>query len=134
MRKILISFFVVVVIFLIFAPSAFAAIVPDCTGEEIPKGGGNLCTIKDLLGKDGLIDNGIDFMLFYLAIPLATLSIAIAGFKLIMSGANPGERDKAKKIMWYAIIGLLIAFTAWLIIDLILKALISGNFNPPLEP
>jgi len=36
--------------------------------------------------------------------------------------------------MWYAIIGLLIAFTAWLIIDLILKALISGNFNPPLEP
>ena len=103
------------------------------------------CTLDDLfktdpgaiMGEgDGLIARVIDFALFYLVVPLATISIAVAGFRMIVGGDKPGERDKAKEIMLSVVIGIVVAFGAWLIINTVLKFLVAGNdgnFNPPIE-
>src|SRR3989344_1841397 len=77
------------------------------------------CTLNDLfktdpgaiMGEgDGLIARVIDFALFYLVIPLATISIAVAGFRMIIGGDKTGERDKAKEIMLSVLIGVVGAF------------------------
>lgn len=101
----------------------------------VPCEGADDCNIDSLIGSgDSLLNRIVDFLLFYVAIPLATLSIAIAGFKIIIFADKPSERDATKKILWYAIIGLLLAFAAWLLVDVVLTGLVDDNvFNPPLE-
>lgn len=128
-------------LFVIFAAltPAVAIAAGDDGGLLLPKcpviNGIERCEVGHLIGADNsLLSNIIKFLLLYLAVPLATLSIAIAGFKFILSGSDPAQRESAKKIFWYAFLGLLIAFAAWLIVDTILKALVDDTvFNPPLE-
>lgn len=137
----------IVSVFILSSPFALAEegddgnlLLPDCPTETVqfPDGTTKIiekCGINELIGSENsLLHNLITFLLLYIAIPLATLSIAIAGFKFILSGSNPGQRESAKKIFWFAFIGLLIAFAAWLIVDTIIEALVEkDNFNPPLN-
>lgn len=70
-----------------------------------------------------LINNVVSFILFKLAIPIAAIMFAYAGFLLITSGGEVSKRDKAKKIFLNVAIGLIIAATAWLIVNTILTTL-----------
>lgn len=58
---------------------------------------------------------------------LAVLAFAIAGFKILTSGGSPGARQEGIKIIRNTIIGLLIVFGAWIIIDVLLSSL-AGTF------
>ncbi|MEK7487981.1 MAG: hypothetical protein AAB598_01515 [Patescibacteria group bacterium] len=60
---------------------------------------------------------------------LAVLAFAIAGFKILTSGGSPGARQEGIKIIRNTIIGLLIVFGAWIIIDTILTSLAGTFFN-----
>jgi len=78
-----------------------------------------------------LINRLVVFGLF-LVIPIGTISIAIAGFKLILFSDNEGERKKAKDIIKWVVIGMVMALAAWLIIDTIVDALVNREqFTPP---
>lgn len=57
---------------------------------------------------------------------IATLMIAYAGILLITSPINAENRTKAKNMLTNAVIGLVIALSAWLIIDFVMKALYNG--------
>jgi len=66
-----------------------------------------------------LINKVITFILFYMALPIAAIMIAYAGF-LLITAAGGEQKTKAKNIFFNAVIGLVIAAAAWLIIRTLL--------------
>lgn len=65
-----------------------------------------------------------------LAVVVATIIIAWAGFLYIASSTNPESRSKANKMLLSAVIGLMIVLSAWLIVDFVMKTLYGGQFGP----
>ena len=69
-----------------------------------------------------LVNNIINFILYFMAIPIAAIMFAYAGFLMVTAGGEAaGARTKAKGIFTNAVIGLVIAAACWLIIKLILS-------------
>lgn len=62
----------------------------------------------------------IDFLLYTIAMPLAAVAFAYAGFLYLTAGPNPGNVGKAKKIFLNVLWGLIIALAAWLIVNTLL--------------
>ncbi len=67
-----------------------------------------------------LIQNVLNFLLKYLALPLAAIMFAYAGFELITSGGETEKRNKAKRIFINVAIGLFFIAGAFLIVKTIL--------------
>lgn len=67
-----------------------------------------------------LINNVINFLLFRLALPIAAISFAYAGFLLVTSGGSESKKTEAKNIFTGVAIGFIIAVAAWLIVNTIL--------------
>jgi hypothetical protein len=59
----------------------------------------------------------------YLAVLFATFTFAYAGFRILVSSGNPGERNAAKSMMWNAVLGIIFSLVAWLIVQFILTNL-----------
>src|SRR3989338_9626672 len=71
-----------------------------------------------------LINKFINFILFKLAVPIAAIMFAYAGFSMIVPGGESASaRTKAKHIFTNAVIGLVIAVAAWLIVKTLLTIL-----------
>ncbi|MBP6912280.1 MAG: hypothetical protein KBB88_03730 [Candidatus Pacebacteria bacterium] len=70
-----------------------------------------------------MLNGIISFLLFDLAMPLAALMFAYAGFLYLTSGVKPEQREKAKKLIGNIITGLVLALAAWLIVHTILTSL-----------
>ena len=96
------------------APKAFAGTpdifgdVPDIGGVDATDTGAVRTAILDILGT----------VLSFLAL-IAVIVIVIAGIRLILSQGEETEKDKAKKTIFYAIIGLVVIFLAQAIVGLI---------------
>jgi hypothetical protein len=70
-----------------------------------------------------LINNIVNFLLFTLALPLAAILFAYAGFLFMFSGMQPEQRTKAKKIFGNVAFGFILAVAAWVIVHTILTIL-----------
>ena len=71
-----------------------------------------------------LVNKVINFILYYMAIPIAAMMFAFAGFLMVTAGGEAvGARTKAKNIFTNTLIGLILAAACWLIIKLILSIL-----------
>ena len=68
-------------------------------------------------------NNIINFLLYYLAAPIAVLMFMWAGFIFIFHSDNPGEISKAKGIFRNVVVGFVLALAAFLVIKLILLGL-----------
>ncbi len=94
--------------------------IPDqlvpCSGVD--------CTVCNLY--DG-VHNIIDFLLFAITLPLAVVAIIAGGVMLLISGGSEERVSRGKSILSYAIIGILIAFSAWVIVNTILNTLAFQN-------
>ena len=92
-------------------------VLEECSGIKV-------CGWPELVR---LINEIIQFVFFLTSI-IATLSIAYAGWLFLTSGDNEGNRTKAKGIMWNTVVGIIIIFTGWIVVQFILKSLgvISG--------
>ena len=87
----------------------------------VPCTEGKQCNLNMLML---LIDNIIKFIILKLAVPIAAIMFAYAGFLLITSGGESSEaKSKAKGIFLNTLLGLLIVLGAWLIISTILAIL-----------
>jgi len=73
-----------------------------------------------------LIQNIINFAIG-LSIPIAAVLFAWAGILYFTSGANPSNKEHAKKIFGSALLGFLIAITGWLVVNTVLHALLDGG-------
>ncbi|MEZ6209461.1 MAG: pilin [Candidatus Paceibacterota bacterium] len=78
------------------------------------------CTFDSVLAA---INNVIDFLIYYMVIPIAAIVIMVAGFMYLTSGANPEKRKKARKMLLNLVIGLVLALAAWIIVKFILDGL-----------
>jgi len=65
-------------------------------------------------------DKIVDFTLLYLVIPLAILLIVVGGAILLTAAGSPEKVRSGKTILKTTIIGLVIIFAAWLIVNTIL--------------
>ena len=67
-----------------------------------------------------LVDGFLTF-LWWLSLALFPLMIVIAGFYFITAAGNPAQIEKAKGIILYSVIGLLVIIVAKALIDFFLK-------------
>ncbi|MEK7452702.1 MAG: hypothetical protein AAB614_00540 [Patescibacteria group bacterium] len=86
----------------------FAALVPCGTTPSNP------CTICHLYI---LVQGIINFLMWDIAPTLGVLVIAWGGFKILTAGGNPAGKQAGYKAITSAMIGLLIVFSAWIIIN-----------------
>ncbi len=84
------------------------------------------CTLCDLWH---LASNVINFISFNLAIPLATLLFVAAGVIFLISGGSEEKVGLARSIFTNTVIGLVIIFCSWMLIDTLLKTIATGTFS-----
>lgn len=120
-----ILFAVIVALSLVQGSVAFAqsSLQPNCDAT-LPVGQPGSC---DAGAAVSFVKRLIDLM-FYIAIPLAAIFIGYGGFVMMTAAGNPGKFDDGKKIMTATVIGIAIAFGAWLIVTA-LNAFIAGPFQ-----
>ena len=70
-----------------------------------------------------LINNIINFILKYMAVPIAALGFTYAGFELVTSGGSTEKRGVAKKVFTNTALGLACVAGAWLIVKTLLSIL-----------
>lgn len=70
-----------------------------------------------------LVNNVLKFVLFKLAMPIAAIMFAWAGFLMVTAGGSTERVGKAKRIFTNVAIGFIIAVIAWLIVRTILAIL-----------
>lgn len=111
--------------FALLAPQAFAQGIPVST---CPGGGFSaLCLGASDLGK--VITNGINF-LFVVAAMLALVFLIIGGVKWLTSQGEKEGVNKARETIVAAIVGLVIIFLSYLIVNFVLNLFVGVNlFN-----
>lgn len=89
--------------------------------------GSDACTISDFFI---MLTRIFDFIVWYIATPLAVLMLTIGGVMILISAGNPNLAGLGKKILWVSVIGLVLVFGSWLIVSFILGALgYKGAWN-----
>jgi len=73
------------------------------------------------------ISNIINFISFNLSLPVAALLFIIAGILFVVAGSDEKKVDLAKTIFKNTVIGLVIIFCSWLLIDTLFKTLVDTN-------
>ena len=80
----------------------------------------NNCGIQDFFTMLGNIYN---FIAKNIAGPLAIVAIIVGGTMILISAGNPGLAKQGKQVLLLAIIGLILTYGSYLIINTLLKAL-----------
>ena len=73
------------------------------------------------------VNNLTDFLMKDIALPAAVLLIAIGGIVLLTSGSSETRVTLGKTILTSALIGIVIVFLAWIMVDTIVKVLTGKN-------
>ena len=101
---------------------SFAAILP-----LVQCGTGNtMCTTCDFFQ---LIHRVIQFGFLFLLLPATAIAFLIGGVLMLTAGGNETNITRAKSILWNTLIGILIAFASWAIVNTIISTLASGEIN-----
>jgi hypothetical protein len=96
-------------VFLFLIPNFVQADLVPCGGSGEPP-----CEICHLFV---MLDTIIDFVLFYIIFPLATLLLIIGGGMFVLSAGNPQKINNAKSILFSTIFGLVIIFSSWMLVN-----------------
>lgn len=94
-----------------------AGVIPCGLRQDDPDQPGDQTKQCQLCHLFVLLDNIVDFVLFKIVLPLATLLLVIGGILFIFSAENPENVTKGRAILTSVVIGLIIIFAAWLIIN-----------------
>lgn len=97
---------------------ALAKLVPDCSGAG--------CGWSDLIQ---LAINVINFIVKIVVPPVAGLLIVWGGIILLTSGGNEQRVGEGKKIITNVVIGLIIVYTSWLVVNTLLNVLTNYVVN-----
>ena len=80
----------------------------------------------DLFGAEGIINNITNTLLFVTG-ALAVVMLIIGGIRYAVSGGNSASVTAAKNTILYALVGLIIAFLAFAIVNFVLGSLTTGG-------
>ena len=81
---------------------------------------------EDLFGPFGVFKQVTNTILYIVGI-VAVIMLIIGGIKYVISGGDSKKVTDAKNTVLYAIIGLVIAFLAFAIVNFVISALPSSN-------
>ncbi len=124
-----------ILIFVLFsmamATAAFAQTGIDVSGVTDTGGGGLVtCTGPDCNFCHLVLSaNKIISFIMVIATILATIMLAVSGFKLTAARGNPAALKEARQRVINFFIGVLLVFSAWYIIDTLMKVLISPTLS-----
>jgi len=111
----------IIFLVLLLLPSlVFAKGLVPCGGP-----GEQMCDFCDFAT---LVNNVVRFLTLYLIAPAGTVAMIIAGIMLMMAAGDPGRLEKGKSIFRQALWGMVIAFAAWLVVDLVLGNLLQPGY------
>jgi hypothetical protein len=79
----------------------------------------------DLFGVGGTITAVVNILLYVVGL-LSVIMIIVGGIRYVISGGNSAAVSAAKNTVLYAIVGLVVAFLAYAIINFVLDALTGG--------
>ena len=82
----------------------------------------------DLFGDTGVFKQVTNTILYIVGI-IAVIMLIIGGIKYVVSGGDSKKVTDAKNTVLYAIIGLVIAFLAFAIVNFVISALPSSDKN-----
>jgi len=97
-------------------------------GEPIVPCGGERQPECDFNQGVHLVGHIISFLL-YCAVLIAAIAFTVAGFKYVTAAGNESQVKEAHNIFKNVAVGLIIALSAWLIVDTILKALANQGYS-----
>ena len=83
---------------------------------------------KDLFGDTGVFKQVTNTILYIVGI-IAVIMLVIGGIKYVVSGGDAKKVTDAKNTVLYAIIGLIIAFLSYAIVNFVITALPSSDTN-----
>ncbi|MCF7835686.1 MAG: hypothetical protein K9M15_01015 [Candidatus Marinimicrobia bacterium] len=98
--------------FLVFADDSLVACGDDC----------GVCDFVTL------VDKVIKFLLNILILPACVIALIVAGILILTATGDPAKIQKGKDIFKYAIIGIIIAYGAWIAIDTLLGKILSSEY------
>ena len=81
---------------------------------------------RDLFGNTGVFKQVTNTILYIVGI-IAVIMLIIGGIKYVISGGDSKKVTDAKNTVLYAIIGLVIAFLAFAIVNFVISALPSST-------
>lgn len=84
------------------------------------------CTIASVVA---MISGIINWIIKYLAGPIAALALAYAGVRYITAIGDPGKIRDAHNIFKNVVWGIVIILSAWLVVDFILDRLSTTAFS-----
>ena len=117
--KFLIKITLLLSLLFISSPAFVSAAIVPC-GHNVD------CTLCHLWQ---LFSNLINFLIFNISLPVAGFLFIVAGVLYLVSGGNEGKVRTAKSIFMNTVIGLVIIFTSWLVVDTLLKTVATGEFS-----
>ena len=122
MKKVLLSISLFCLLSILFVPVLASAAGNPTPGPIVQCGntGQPACTIDAFLKMIGRVYN---FIVWNIATPLAVLAVLIAGIMILISAGNPKLLQIGKDILKVAVWGLVLVFSAYLIINTILGAI-----------
>ncbi|MEK7125024.1 MAG: hypothetical protein AAB864_01355 [Patescibacteria group bacterium] len=134
MRKTFLILGTVVVLFSALAPIAYAVdwwpLVP-CGLNEPPAGRPRLdasyyqpCNQCDLFK---LFKNIIDFILFGVVPVFGTLLVVVAGFMMLLGGANPSLYSRGRAMLQNVFYGIMLIAFSWLIVTSLLRTVLGDE-------
>jgi hypothetical protein len=74
-----------------------------------------------------IAQNVINWLIFKLAMPLAAIMFAYAGFLYVTNQGNEGQVKQAHDIFTNVFIGLVIALAAWITVNFVLQFFLGAN-------
>lgn len=129
-KKILFS--AIILAFFLGALPVFAA--PPAEGAFIPivrcEVSGNSAYANDpcdLCQVFGIVARVIKLILYYIIPPMAVVAFLMAGIFFLFGGGNPNQITKGRQILWVTILGILIAYAGWLMVNTVINQLINPD-------
>ncbi len=82
-----------------------------------------------LFGSGGLVSTLVNFLLFAVG-ALSVIMIMFGALRYVLSGGNSSAVTAAKNTILYAIIGLVLSFFAYAIVQFVMSALTGSSISP----
>lgn len=103
--------------------SSTSVFAQNCTGSSIQDGvncvGDN---IQNDASLEDVVSNVINTMLFVIGI-ISVIMLIVGGIRYVISGGNQSQVEGARNTILYAIVGLVVAFVAWGVVNFVIGSL-----------
>ena len=121
------AFGMVLALVAVFNPMATSVSAADCDSGDLNLQSGIDCaqgegTPTTLFGEGSIFTTIVNVMLFIIG-AISVIMLIIGGIRYTVSGGDSGAVTAAKNTIMYAIIGLVVAFLAFAIVNWVLGAI-----------